>query len=88
MFKHVLRHSRQSEGGRGEKRKSRRQEEVEGGGREVTEGLLGFVESGDADLRVNKAHEHFDLHVIKGSMISMEIGQTRRAEKAGTLIYV
>ena len=61
---------------------------MEGGGREVTEGLLGFVESGDADLRVNRAHEHFDLHVINGSMISMEIGQTRRAEKAGTLIYV
>ena len=79
MFKHVLRHSRQSEGGRGEKRRSRRQEEVEGGGREVTEGLLGFVESGDADLRVNRVHEHRDLHVI---------GQTRRAEMAGTLIYM
>ena len=51
-------------------------------------GLLGFVESGDADLRVNRAHEHLDLHVIKESTISMEIGQTRRAEKAVTLIYV
>ena len=51
-------------------------------------GLLGFVESGDAGLRVKKAHEHLDLHVIKEFMISMEIGQTKRAEKAGTLIYV
>ena len=50
--------------------------------------MLGFVEGGNADLRVNKAHEHFDSHVIKGFMISMEIDQTRRAEKTGTLIYV
>ena len=48
-------------------------------------GLLGF--NGNADLRVNKTHEHLHLHVIKKSVISPEIGQTRRAVKAGTLIY-
>ena len=49
-------------------------------------GLLGF--NGNADLRVNRAHERLDLHVINGFMILTEIGQTRRAEKAGTLIDV
>ena len=49
-------------------------------------GLLGF--SGNADSRVTKANDHLYLHVIKGSVISTEIGQTRRVEKAGTLIYV
>ena len=30
--------------------------------------LLGSLAGcGDADLRVNRAHEHFDLHVITGS---------------------
>ena len=31
---------------------------------------------------MNRAHEHFDLHVNRGFMISTEIGQTTRAEKA------
>ena len=73
---------------RGEKRRSQRQEEVEGGGREVSEGVLGFVESGDADLRVNTKHEHFDLHVFQGSQDNIEEEQKSQNDCQPELYWI
>ena len=77
-----LREGEERKGEVGERQKWRAE------GERLPRGLFGFVESGGADLHVNSVHEHLDLRAIIGFVISMEIGQTRLAEKAGTLVYV
>ena len=45
-------------------------------------------DGGDADLRVNRGHEHLDLHVFQGSQDVPRAGWLAGGLAAGTPIYV
>ena len=51
--------------------------------------LVGWLAGcGDADLRVNRGHEHLDLHVFQGSQDVPRAGWLAGGLAAGTPIYV